>query len=102
MSVIKGETYEINAVSLQEPTILAKVLKSGKANWDIMKPDSTAKPADTASSSFKAALEKYDIEKGNITYDDASLNFYLKAENLNHSGKETSHKMYLRWLLYLT
>ncbi|WP_461790003.1 AsmA-like C-terminal region-containing protein [Pedobacter sp.] len=87
MSVIKGETYEINAVSLQEPTILAKVLKSGKANWDIMKPDSTAKPADTASSSFKAALEKYDIEKGNITYDDASLNFYLKAENLNHSGK---------------
>ncbi|WP_113637692.1 AsmA-like C-terminal domain-containing protein [Nubsella zeaxanthinifaciens] len=87
MSVIKGETYEINAVSLQEPTILAKVLKSGKANWDIMKPDSTAKPADTASASFKAALEKYNIEKGNITYDDASLNFYLKAENLNHSGK---------------
>jgi hypothetical protein len=87
MSVIKGETYEINSVNLQEPTILAKVLKSGKANWDIMKPDSAAKPTDTASSSFKAALEKYAIENGNITYDDASLNFYLKAENLNHTGK---------------
>ena len=87
MSVIKGETYEINAVSLQEPTILAKVLKSGKANWDIMKPDSTAKPTDTASTAFKAALEKYSIEKGKITYDDASLNFFLQAEDLNHTGK---------------
>lgn len=87
MSVIKGETYEINAVSLQQPTILAKVLKSGKANWDIMKPDSTAKPTDTASTAFKAALEKYSIEEGKITYDDASLNFFLQAENLNHSGK---------------
>ncbi|WAC39140.1 AsmA-like C-terminal domain-containing protein [Pedobacter sp. SL55] len=87
MSVIKGETYEINAVSLQQPAIFAKVLKSGKANWDIMKPDSAAKPTDTASTAFKAALEKYSIEEGKITYDDASLNFFLQAENLNHSGK---------------
>ncbi|WP_199120118.1 AsmA-like C-terminal region-containing protein [Pedobacter sp. ASV28] len=87
MSVIKGETYEINAVSLKEPTILAKVLKSGKANWDIMKPDTVAKPGDTTGASFKAALEKYTIEKGKITYDDASLNFFLQAENLNHTGK---------------
>ena len=87
MSVIKGETYEINAVTLTEPTILAKVLKSGKANWDIMRPDSAAKPGDTASTAFKAAIEKYAIEKGKITYDDASLNFFLQAENLNHTGK---------------
>ena len=53
LSVIKGETYEINGVTLTEPTILAKVLKSGKANWDIMKPDTAATPADTASASFK-------------------------------------------------
>jgi hypothetical protein len=85
MSVIKGETYEINAVSLQEPHIYARVLKSGKANWDIMKPDTTAQ-TDTISTAFKAALDKYEIEKGKITYDDAALNFYLKAENLNHSG----------------
>ena len=42
MSVINGGTYEINSVNLDEPTIYLKVLKSGKANWDIMKPDSTA------------------------------------------------------------
>lgn len=87
MSVINGGTYEINAINLDEPTIYAKVLKSGRANWDIMKPDSTNTIADTAKTSFKAALQNYSIEKGKITYDDASLNFYMQAENLNHTGK---------------
>lgn len=86
MSVINGETYEINAVNLDEPTIYAKVLKSGKANWDIMKPD-TAVATDTAKTSFKAALQKYTIENGKITYDDASLNFFMQADKLNHTGK---------------
>lgn len=87
MSVIKGKIYEIRSVNLNEPTIYAKVLKSGKANWDIMKPDSTTKNADTAKSAFNVALQKYAINKGKITYDDASLNFFLQADNLNHSGK---------------
>ncbi|WP_448635503.1 hypothetical protein [Pedobacter panaciterrae] len=41
MSVIKGEKYEIKSINLEEPKILAKVLKSGQANWDIAKKDST-------------------------------------------------------------
>ena len=32
MSVIKGEQYKINSIVLEHPTILAKVLKDGKAN----------------------------------------------------------------------
>lgn len=87
MSVIKGGTYEINAVNLDEPTIYAKVLKSGKANWDIMKPDSVATVTDTAQTSFKAALQKYSIKDAKITYDDASLNFFMQADHLNHTGK---------------
>lgn len=87
MSVINGGTYEINTVNLNEPTIYAKVLKSGKTNWDIMKPDTAATSADTAKTSFKAALKKYSIEKGKVTYDDASLNFFMQADNLNHTGK---------------
>lgn len=86
MSVIKGKTYEIRSINLDEPTIYAKVLKSGRANWDILKPDSTTKTADTSKSAFNVALQKYAIEKGRITYDDASLNFFLQADNLNHKG----------------
>ncbi|MFC3561550.1 AsmA-like C-terminal region-containing protein [Pedobacter jamesrossensis] len=86
-SVIKGETYQINSVNLSEPNILAKVLKSGKANWDIMKSDSASTPGDTAKTAFKVALQKYSIEKGKIVYDDAALGFFMNLENLNHTGK---------------
>ncbi len=88
MSVIKGEKYEINEVKLDEPKIYAKVLKSGKANWDIVKADSTeTSPKDTSSSDFKAALKRYSIKNGNIIYDDSSLDFYMALNNVNHSGK---------------
>lgn len=87
LSVIKGETYQIKSIDLSEPIIYAKVLKSGQANWDIMKKDSSSTSADTAKTTFKAALQKYAIEKGNITYDDAALNFFMELKNVNHTGK---------------
>ena len=87
MSVIKGEKYEIKSINLEEPKILAKVLKSGQANWDIAKKDSTGTDgADTAKTAFKVALQKYAIEKGKVVYDDASLGFFMEMDNLNHTG----------------
>jgi len=87
LSVLKGETYQINSVNLEEPNIFAKVLKSGKANWDIMKPDSVQPTAESKPTTFKAALQKYSIEQGTVVYDDASLGFYMKLDSLNHTGK---------------
>lgn len=88
MSVIKGQNYQINEVNLIQPNIYAKVLKSGKANWDIMKADSTSStPTDTAQSNFKASLQAYSISNGKIIYDDASLDFYLAIDSLEHSGQ---------------
>lgn len=87
VSVIKGDKYEVNEVKLEEANIYAKVLKSGKANWDIVKADTTESATqDTSKSAFKAALKKYEIKNGNIIYDDASLGFYMSLNNLNHSG----------------
>lgn len=87
MSVIKGEVYEIKSIYLEEPKILAKVLKSGLANWDILKKDSSVNEGtDTAQTAFKAALKKYGIEKGKVVYDDASLGFFMEMDNLNHTG----------------
>jgi len=87
MTVLKGETYQINSVDLNEPTIFAKVLKSGRANWDIMKADSSATAiTDTTKTSFKVALQKYAIEKGKVSYEDASMGLFMEMENLNHTG----------------
>lgn len=86
MSVIKGETMEINKISLTEPKINLLVLENGKANWDISKPD-TAVSADTGTSKFKMALEKLEIEKGNLVYDDRSLGFYTSLSQFDHTLK---------------
>ena len=87
ISVLKGETYQINSVNLEEPNIFAKVLKSGKANWDIMKPDSIQSKEESKPTTFKAALQKYSIAQGTVIYDDASLGLYMKLDSLNHTGK---------------
>ena len=87
MSVIKGDVYEIRSVNVDNATIHAKVLKSGRANWDIMKPNQSTSKTDTAQSAFKVALQKYSLTNANITYDDAALGVYLQVLQLNHSGK---------------
>lgn len=87
MSVIKGDTYEIKSIRLEQPSVLARVLKSGKKNWDIVKSDTlTAVNSDTTKKAFKIALQKYAIEKGKVIYDDASLGVFMQMDNLNHNG----------------
>ncbi|SMO64480.1 AsmA family protein [Solitalea koreensis] len=86
MTVIKGETYEIKSIELEKPVINVHVLKSGKANWNIAKVDTSSKPAESASV-FKAALKKYSVNEGKVIYNDESLGFYMDIENLNHTGK---------------
>ncbi|HEY4650938.1 MAG TPA: AsmA-like C-terminal region-containing protein [Pontibacter sp.] len=87
MSVLTGDELKINSVTLDEPKIRLIVLKSGKANWDIMKPDTAAPtPADTVASDFAVAIKKWDITNGTLLYDDLSIPFGMAAYNVNHTG----------------
>ncbi len=85
MSVIKGGQIDIKSIHLDEPLINLLVLKDGKANWDIAKPDSAATPS-SEPTKFKVALRKYSINKGIIHCDDASMGFKMNLDNLNHDG----------------
>lgn len=86
MSVISGD-YKINSITLESPRIMAKVLKDGKANWDITKPDSSATPSaeSSGSSAFKLALKSLEIKNGYIVYDDKSLGVLTILDSLNHT-----------------
>lgn len=86
-SLFGGKTYQIKNVELDAPFIQLLVDSAGKANWDIMKESDTAADEDTSSSSFKAALQKYAIHDGHLIYSDSSINFYLEAKGLDHSGQ---------------
>jgi len=86
--VIKGDAISINAIYLKEPKLDVRVLHDGKANYDIMKPDSIKTPEEIEEpSNFQLKLKKYTIEKGNIRYDDKQGGLFAKIINLNHTGK---------------
>ncbi|HET6225916.1 MAG TPA: AsmA-like C-terminal region-containing protein [Bacteroidia bacterium] len=88
MSVIKGDKYEINEISFDHPRIQARVLKNGKANWDITKPSAdTTKETPSESKPFKMGLKKFEIKEGYILYDDASLGFKTELIGMNHNLK---------------
>ncbi len=88
MSVIKGAEYKINTISLDKPRIQARVLKNGKANWDITKPSAdTIKAAPSAPTPFKMMLKKFEIKNGYILYDDASMGVKTELVNMNHTLK---------------
>ncbi|MFB6257958.1 MAG: AsmA-like C-terminal region-containing protein, partial [Flavobacteriales bacterium] len=94
MSVINGDTYEIEKVALVKPKIHVIVNPDGTANYNIMKPSKdTAAPkpeqkaaADTGGAPIKASLKKYSIKDAHLIYNDASLSFYTEAKGLDHSG----------------
>ncbi|MBK7183658.1 MAG: membrane assembly protein AsmA [Bacteroidetes bacterium] len=102
MSVIKGDQYKINTISIDQPRIHALVLKSGLANWDITKPstDSTATADTAAATPFKMTLKKLEIKNAYILYDDAAADMNALLDNMNFtlSGDFTADDFLLQTL----
>jgi hypothetical protein len=89
MSVVSGDQLKINGIYLNTPRIFAKVLKNGKASWDIAKPDTIATTPDQApekASKFAIKIKEWKIENGYILYNDKLTPTYAEISGLNHSG----------------
>ena len=109
MSVVKGDQYKINTITIDQPRIHAIVMKNGKANWDITKPAAGASPETKsapvsatapASAPFKMTLKKFQIKNAYIVYDDASMGIKTELVNMNHtlSGDFTSDNFLMKTL----
>jgi vacuolar-type H+-ATPase subunit H len=83
--VIGGSQMKIRSVSLEKPFIHILTLKDGKANYDIIKEDTSSASPSTAG--FKMELESYSASDARIVYDDQSLGFKMTLEKVSHSGK---------------
>ena len=78
-----GETgYEVNRLQLTDSKVLAHVLKDGRANWDIMKVDSTAAP-DTAAMQFNFKLKDVVVTRADVRYADDEGDVAADVKNLN-------------------
>ena len=94
-----GDTeYEIKKVELSDAKLLAHVLKDGRANWDIVKKDSTEIDTDTTESNFKLQLKDVKINRTDITYlsDSGSVAGILKNLNLALNGDFTADSTLLK------
>ncbi|NML65705.1 hypothetical protein HHL22_10860 [Hymenobacter sp. RP-2-7] len=87
MSVIKGSQIDVKSVTLDQPDISAKILKSGKANWDIMVSDSAAAAKGQDTSSVNLAIQGWKMNNGRIRYSDLTIPFSFDARGVNHTGK---------------
>ncbi len=82
-SLFSDTGYEIEKLQFNNSHVLAHVLPSGNANWDIMKQDTT-QAVDTAAMSFNMKLKNFVIQGANVTYWDQQGNMKAVLRNLNH------------------
>src|SRR5688500_13770025 len=86
MSVISGDKMKIKSIKLTEPRLKLRILKSGKANWDIYKAVPEEGQPDTVESNFKMGIQEWEIENGKIVYEDLTIPFGVLALGVNHTG----------------
>ncbi len=101
ISVINAKSYEVKKISIVNPDVFIKVLKNGKANYDIAQSeDSQAEISSSEESAapFKMTLRHFEIVQGKIVYDDESLGMKLVMVDFNHtlSGNFTADQTVLK------
>lgn len=84
---VLSDQIEVDEIHIFDPLIDVRVLQDGKANYDIVKPDSVKTEEELAEpSNFKLSLKEYSITNAKLTYDDHAYNMYFAFDSLNHRG----------------
>lgn len=99
MSAMGEGPIELRKIGLEKPRIFLQTLKSGRANWDIVKTDTTQKVVtDTTGKGFKLSLQSFTLENALLDYNDRSLGFRTRLSGLNHqsSGDFTQEEFTLK------
>ena len=81
-----GDKITIKSIDLASPKIKVKVLKDGKANYDIAISDESKADTTASESNMKIGVDRWNITNGRIIYDDESLPYYMELDGVNHTG----------------
>lgn len=86
-SLFFGDQIKIKGVVLNQPKAFLKVLEDGTANWDIaIAEDIPAETADTVAVAYNIGIEEWEINNGEVIYEDLSIPFKMTLKNLQHTG----------------
>ena len=78
-----GSEYNISKINLDKASIYTKVLEDGRANWDIMKADSTASASTESESAFKLNLKKITVNDCSFVYQNDSTKMKVTLNKWN-------------------
>ncbi len=84
-SVFFGEKIKIDKIFVSEGLIHVKVNKKGQPNYNVYISESKESSKDSTSAAIR--LERIDIKKMRLIYDDQSAKMLIKADNFNYLGK---------------
>ncbi|PCH67490.1 MAG: hypothetical protein COC01_05735 [Bacteroidetes bacterium] len=86
MSVITGDQIGVKTIKIDKPRINARILKNGKANWELTSDDGTAEEdaGSTEETKFKVALKNYEMNDAVIFYEDQTIPFSTKLIGFTH------------------
>ena len=87
-SLFGNSGYDISKISIEDTRLHAIVLPDGRANWNIMKPDSTenlntSEENTEDSSPFKVKLQRFVIKDMDLIYDDQQGKMYANIRKFN-------------------
>ncbi len=84
--VLFGDQLSIKGITVDGPQIDIRVLKDGRANYDITYPETETAPVEEASAKFSFSIDHWQVTGGQLKYDDQSIPFSMSLKGLNHSG----------------
>jgi len=82
-TLLTDQGISVESIEIDRGNVLAKVLPDGRANWDIMKPDTSVVEEDTTAS-MHFEMKKVTVKHTNVVYDDRESE--MKAELKDWSG----------------
>jgi uncharacterized protein involved in outer membrane biogenesis len=83
--VLFGDQLRVKGITLTRPVVNIKVLKDGRANWDIAYPSTDTTTTEEASD-FSFGIDHWELVDADVSYNDESLPYTLKIKGLNHTG----------------
>ncbi|WP_396149028.1 AsmA family protein [Flavobacterium sp.] len=89
-SIFFDEKIKIDKIFVSEGFINVKVDTKGQPNYNVYVSESKEVPSDSTSASIK--LERIDIKKMRLLYDDKSTKILMKAKDFNYLGKGDLHE----------
>ncbi|MDE3236850.1 MAG: AsmA family protein [Bacteroidota bacterium] len=89
LKTVFSKKLSIDEIYVTGGNIHVEVDSTGLPNYNVYKSGNKAQPADNASDSSSASLQiqRIQIERTNLLYDDRSIPIMINARNLNYLGK---------------